>query len=120
MAKFFTVATMAGAVLTGVLGAAVPANAQYYSGYGYGEPVYRTMPMRPLPPPPPYRVPYDRPYVHPYPQRPTYPVPPVVHPCTDQRGCWGSSGLPYRPGVARSCRGGRSNGVCYGGQRPGV
>ena len=119
MAKIFKLAVVAGAVLTVVLAAAVPASAQYYSGYSYQGPVYRTMPVRPVMPPT-YRVPYDRPYAQPYPTRPTptYPVP-SVDSRIDQRGGWGS-GFPTRPGVTPTCRGTRSNGLCFGGQRPGV
>ena len=119
MANYFKFGAMVGAVLTVVLAVSVPASAQYYPAYGYSGPVYRTMPVRPVPPAPTYRTPYARPYVQPYPTRPTYPVPPVSTPRIDQRADWGS-GMPYRPGVTPTCRGARSTGVCYGGQRPGV
>jgi hypothetical protein len=118
MAINFKFAAVAGAVLTVVLAAAGPASAQYYPGYAYRGPVYRTMPVRPIMPPPTYRVPYDRPYVQPYPTRPTFPVPPADN-RIDQRGGSGS-GFPSRPGVTPTCRSTRSNGLCFGGQRPGV
>lgn len=121
--KPFKATVVLGMALVSTLGGARSASAQYYGGYytPYRPTVYRTMPVRPVLPPPTYARPqyrpYERPYVQPYPGRPLPPYEPTP---TFPRGRTSVvPGLPQRPGLPIVCRGVRST-VCYGGQRPGV